>query len=94
MPAARDGDPAVLRSRTTCYDVCATQRTRGTCPGAGVRVGMEILDETVIVLEQQAVSPGRLDTYVAEAERRCEAPRRRGPCPPDDSRTQLRDART
>jgi hypothetical protein len=82
------------RGRTIWYYVCGTQRTRGTCPGEGFRIRMEILDEAVIAaLERQVFCPDRLATYVEEAARRREAEADESPARRTTLERQLRDAR-
>jgi hypothetical protein len=59
---------------THLYYVCATQRTRGTCPGGGLRIDREALDTAVLDAAEAAVlSPDRLvelvDRIIARAAR-------------------------
>jgi hypothetical protein len=45
------------------YDHCATQRTRGSCPGGGVRIAMDRLDAAVLDrIEAAVLSPERQAT--------------------------------
>ena len=53
------------KGATRRYYVCATQRTRGMCPGGGLRVGMEALDQAVLdAVEASLLTPERLAKLV------------------------------
>jgi len=77
------------------YYLCATQRTRGTCPGRGLKIYRETLESSILdAIERSLLTPERLADLVERAMRRQAAAAKAQPDRRAALERQLAEART